>query len=109
MKLVVQVMPSNKFWSRLIKTKFETLVAICDEELIGKEIKIEKNFNTFVSERFYKEKLIDEKEALDLMERATIGNLLGERIIKLAIEKNIISPESVILIGGIPHAQFIKI
>ncbi|MDT7859049.1 MAG: DUF424 family protein [Candidatus Aenigmarchaeota archaeon] len=102
-------MPSNKFWSRLIKTRFETLVAICDEELIGKEIKIEKNFSTSVSERFYKEKLIDEKEALDLMEKATIGNLLGERIIKLAIEKNIISPEGVILIGGIPHAQFVKI
>jgi hypothetical protein len=102
-------MPSNKFWSRLIKTRFETLVAICDEELIGKEIKIEKNFSTSASERFYKEKLIDEKEALDLMEKATIGNLLGERIIKLAIEKNIISPEGVILIGGIPHAQFVKI
>jgi hypothetical protein len=107
--LVVQGMPSNRFWSKLIKTKFETLVAICDEELVGKEIKIERNFKTFVSERFYKEKLIDDKEALKLMEEATIGNLLGERIIKLAIENNIISPESVILIGGIPHAQFIKI
>jgi len=105
----VQDMPSNKFWSKLVKTKFEILIAICDEELIGKEIKIEKNFSTFVNERFYKERLIDEKEALKLMEEATIGNLLGERIIKLAIEKNIISPESVILIGGIPHAQFVKI
>jgi hypothetical protein len=102
-------MSANKFWSKLIKTKFETLIAICDEELIGKEIKIEKNFSTSVNERFYKEKLIDEKEALELMEKATIGNLLGERIIKLAIEKNIISPEGVILIGGIPHAQFVKI
>jgi hypothetical protein len=102
-------MPSNKFWSKLIRTKFETLVAICDEELVGREVKIERNFSIIVNERFYKEKLIDETEALKLMEEATVGNLLGERIVKLAIEKNIISPEGVILIGGIPHAQFIKI
>jgi hypothetical protein len=107
--LAVQGMQSSKFWSKLVRTKFDVLVAICDEELIGKKIKIEKNFSVVVNERFYKEKLIDEKEALKLMEEATIGNLLGERIIKLAIEKNIISPESVILIGGIPHAQFIKV
>jgi uncharacterized protein len=106
---VVLDMSSNKFWSRLIKTKFEILIAICDEELIGKKIEIEKNFSIFVSERFYREKLIEEEEALKLMKEATIGNLLGKRIIKLAIEKNIISSESVILIGGIPHAQFIKI
>jgi len=102
-------MPSNRFWSKVVKTKFDILVAICDENVLGKEIEIEKGFRVVASERFYKEKLIDEKEALNLMEKATIGNLLGENIIKLAIEKNIISSESVILIGGIPHAQFVKI
>jgi len=102
-------MPSNRFWSKVVKTKFDILVAICDENVLGKEIEIEKGFRVVASERFYKEKLIDEKEALDLMEKATIGNLLGENIVKLAIEKNIISSEGVILIGGIPHAQFVKV
>jgi len=102
-------MPSNRFWSKVVKTKFDILVAICDENVLGKEIEIERGFRVVASERFYKEKLVDEKEALDLMEKATIGNLLGENIIKLAIEKNIISSESVILIGGIPHAQFVKV
>jgi hypothetical protein len=102
-------MSSNKFWSKVIKTKFEILVAICDEELVGKEIEIERDFRVIVNERFYKERLIDEREALELMEKATIGNLIGKRIIEVAIRENIISPESVILIGGIPHAQFIKI
>jgi len=102
-------MQSNKFWSKVIKTKFDVLVAICDEEVIGKEIEVERGFRVVASERFYKDKLIDEEEALRLMSEATIGNLLGEKIIKLAVDKNIISPESIILIGGIPHAQFIKI
>jgi len=102
-------MSSNRFWSKVVKTKFDILVAICDENVLGKEIEIEKGFKVVASERFYKEKLVDEKEALSLMEKATIGNLLGENIVKLAIEKNIISSESVILIGGIPHAQFVKV
>ena len=106
---VEQSMSSNKFWSKVIKTKFEILVAICDEELVGKEIEIEKDFRVIVNERFYKERLIDEREAVELMEKATIGNLIGKRIIEVAIRENIISPESVILIGGVPHAQFIKI
>jgi len=95
-------MLQNRFWSKVVKTKFDILVAICDENVLGKEIEIEKGFKVVASERFY-------KEALSLMEKATIGNLLGENIVKLAIEKNIISSESVILIGGIPHAQFVKI
>jgi hypothetical protein len=107
--LVVLDMPSNKFWSKVVKTKFDVLVAICDENIVGKEIEIEKGFKVVASERFYKEKLINEEEAIELMKEATIGNLLGENIVKLAIEKNIISPEGVILIGEIPHAQFVKI
>ncbi len=107
--LVVRGMSQNRFWCKVIRTKFEVLVAICDEDIVGKEIEIEKGFKIVASERFYKEKLIDELEALKLMEEATVGNLLGEKIVKFAIEKNIISPESVILIGEIPHAQFVKI
>ena len=106
---VVRDMQSNKFWSKVVKTKFDVLVAICDEEVIGKEIEVEKDFRVIASERFYKDKLLDEREAIKLMENATIGNLLGEKIVKLAVDNNIISPESIILIGGIPHAQFIKI
>ena len=106
---VVQSMPQNRFWCKVVRTKFDVLVAICDEDIVGKEIEIEKGFKVVANERFYKERLIDELEALKLMEEATIGNLLGEKIVNLAIEKSIISPESVILIGGIPHAQFVKI
>ena len=107
--LAVQYMLQNRFWCKVVKTKFDVLVAICDEEVVGKEIEIENGFKIVANERFYKEKLINESEALELMQKATIGNLLGERIIRLAVEKGVISPESIILIGGVPHAQFVKI
>ncbi len=99
----------NEFWCKVIKTKFDFLVAICDKDLLGKSLKVEKSFKIEISERFYKEKIVDEKEAIRLMEKATIGNLFGENIVKLAIENNFIREENIIYIDGVPHAQFIKV
>ncbi|MGC8993156.1 MAG: DUF424 domain-containing protein [Candidatus Aenigmatarchaeota archaeon] len=99
----------NEFWCKVIKTKFDFLVAICDKDLLGKSLEVEKGLKIKISERFYKEKIIDEREAITLMKKATIGNLFGENIVKLAVENNFISEENIIYIDGVPHAQFVKI
>ena len=93
------------FWCKTFSVKGEFLVAICDEELIGK--KIGKKLKVEVKKEFYGGELVDEEKAVDLMEKATIGNLLGKRIIELAIEKKFITRENVIFIDDIPHAQFL--
>lgn len=99
----------NKFWCKTIITTTEFVVAICDEELLGRKIKIDHEFSICISENFYKEKLIDKNEALELMKKATILNLFGRRIIEIAKEIGLISSENVIYFDGVPHAQFIKI
>lgn len=109
MPVVPDMQLKNEFWCKIIKTKFDLLVAICDKDLLGKVLEVEKGFKIEISERFYKERIIDEKEAIDAMKKATIGNLFGEKIVKIAIENKIISSESVIYIDGVPHAQFIKV
>ncbi len=95
------------FWSKIFKIKDHFLVAICDEELLDKTISVD-NFKIRVSKMFYGGKLIDEKEALILMEKSTIGNLFGKKVVHLAIEHNFIAEENVMYINGIPHAQFIQ-
>jgi hypothetical protein len=52
--------------------------------------------------------LVDENKAIELMKKANICNLLGKDIIKIALEKKFITKENIILIGEIPHAQFIQ-
>lgn len=84
----------------------ELVVAICDKELLGKEIRKDPIFR--VNEKFYFQKNCDEKEAVELMGKCSIGNLVGKKIVELAIEKKFITKENVILIGNIPHAQFVK-
>lgn len=95
------------FWSKTFKIKDHFIVAICDRKLLGRNIKLE-DYTIKVNRIFYGGELIDETKALKLMEKATIGNVLGEKIVKLAVEHNFIAEENIIHIGDIPHAQFLQ-
>lgn len=96
------------FWCKVFSTKYEIVVAICDENLIDKEIGT-KELKVKISKNFYGEKIIDERMALRLMQKATICNLMGRNIVELAEKNKFIIKENVIFINGIPHAQFVKI
>jgi len=96
------------FWSKVFVTKYDIVVAICDEDLMDKSIDTKK-FEIKISKNFYGEKLVDEKMALGLMKRATIGNLIGKVIVNLAEKNGFITKENIIFINGIPHAQFVKL
>ena len=40
------------------------------------------------------------------LELATVGNLVGKIAVKCAIEAGLVDEENVIMLDGIPHAQF---
>ena len=96
----------NMFWTKIFNTKHELVVAICDDQLIDKEIGDKPKIK--ISKYFYGGRLISEQFALKIMRRATIGNLIGKRIIALAKKSGFITKENIIFIDGIPHAQFVK-
>lgn len=95
------------FWSKVYPTKYDLVVAICDEELLDK--KIGKKLEIKISKGFYGGKLINEEVAIKLMKKATIGNLIGKRIVELAEKNGFIIKDNIIIIDGVPHAQFVKI
>jgi hypothetical protein len=96
------------FWCKTFQTKFDFVLALCDEKLLGKTLK-KNNLKINISERFYGGELIDEKVAIELMKKATIGNLIGKEAVELARKNGFITRENVILINGVPHAQFVKL
>lgn len=96
------------FWCKVFSAKYEIVVAICDEDLIDKEIGTKK-LKVKVSKNFYGDRLADDKTVLRLMKRATICNLIGRKIVEIAKNNGFIAEENIILINGIPHAQFVKI
>jgi hypothetical protein len=96
------------FWCKVFKTRYDIVVALCDEELLGKQIKVKK-LKIKISEDFYGGKLVEEKIALALLKKATIGNLFGKKIVELAQKNGFIAKENVISFNEIPHAQFVKL
>ena len=105
---------SKMFWAKTFSTKQDFVIAVCDENILEKELNFKYHVKkepvkVKLSKNFYGGMLIDENIVLKLLQKANIGNLMGERIIDLAEKNGFIIRENVILIDGIPHAQFIKI
>jgi hypothetical protein len=94
------------FWCKTFSAKGQFVVAICDKDLIGKEIGDELKIT--VKESFYRGKLIDEKKALEFIKKSNICNLLGKNIVDLTLKNKFITKENIIFIGDVPHAQFIQ-
>lgn len=94
------------FWSKSHSAKGKKVVAICDENLLEK--KIGKDRKVLVKKSFYGGKLINEKEASELMKNSNVCNLLGKDTIELALRNKFITEENVMFIGDVPHAQFIQ-
>lgn len=85
-----------------------TMLATCDAELLGRTLK-EGKITFHVHEKFYKGPCVTLEEAMQLIKESTIINMVGHKIVRKAIEHGFVHPEAVLLIGGIPHAQIVKI
>jgi len=83
-------------------------VAICDAELLGKELK-HGQVVIKISEHFYGGWLTSVEEALKLAEEANSVNLIGERIVEAAVRRGFIHREAVVELASIPHAMMVKV
>ena len=84
------------------------MVACCDKELLG-QIFREGRLRLSLQTNFYGNAAMDLLEALVLMDGADILNLVGENIVKAAIDRGLVHPHAVISIAGVPHVQVMKI
>jgi len=82
------------------ENRSETIVGICDQELLGKKVGCLN-----ISESFFKGELIEIDDALQKIETATMTNLVGKNITSAALEKGIISKKGIKEIEKIPQAQ----
>ncbi|MCD6474306.1 MAG: DUF424 family protein [Thermoplasmata archaeon] len=83
----------------------DVLLAACDAELVGKTLHF-GDVDFVVSKEFYADVLGDEEMLKRHLELATVGNLVGKITVKCAIEVGLVDEENVIMLDGIPHAQF---
>ena len=89
---------------KIHKVQHGDVVAVCDEELLGKTLEDGK-YSIKVSENFYKGEKKDAGEIAPIMQSATNVNLIGKKAVALGLKLGIIRKENVIVIAGVPHAQ----
>ena len=84
----------------------ERILAACDEDIIGMTFE-GGGARIRVSESFYKGESIPPEAFVERMKSVTIMNLVGEEVVSLAIAEGKVSPECVMEIDGVKHAQVV--
>lgn len=90
---------------RVYHRRGETLVAACDEDLVGRTFR-EGKLRLEVSE-FYAGDLVSPEQLLRHLQLATIGNLVGEETVGAARQAGYVEEPGILRIDGVPHAQFV--
>ena len=94
-------------WIKVYTTQGEILLAACDEKVLGETFE-EGELQIEVSQSFYGGDKVTCEDFKRQLKTATIANLVGMEVIEIALELGMVNEESVIEIGGVPHAQIAK-
>jgi uncharacterized protein len=82
------------------------ILAICDEDLLGKVIEDGKKQIDLTAE-FYMGIVTGEEETLDLMHKAYVVNAVGKDSVACCIKAKLVDEKQVSRIGGIPFVQLV--
>ncbi len=84
----------------------QRLIAACDSELLGSTHR-EGKFKLDVPPSFYDGLRVDSEGLGSYLRSATVANLVGKRSIDVAIDLGLVDPANVLVVSGVPHAQFL--
>jgi uncharacterized protein len=92
---------------RTMRYQGSTMINICDIELVG--IKLEQGeIVVDLTKEYFQQEIIEESKAENLLQRCSIANLVGERIINKAIKLKLAKEISIKRICGIPFLMIFK-
>ncbi len=97
-----------QFSVRVSNYQKNTMLNICDAELLGKKI-IHDELNMHISESYYGEKLVEQEEAKSLLKNSSIINMVGKEAVSLSIELGIGSKNGIKTISDVPFLIVFKI
>lgn len=95
------------FTVKMHRSGGDLLLAAADKELLGKKFK-EGPLRLEVLPSFYHGEDADEEILLNRLSICSVANLVGENVIKVAIQAGYIESGCVLTIEGVPHAQLAK-
>jgi uncharacterized protein len=98
--------PADGFAVKAYQQGVQRLVAACDSELLGSTHR-EGKFKLDVPPSFYDGLRVDSQGLGSYLRSATVANLVGKRSIDVAVSLGLVDPANVLVVSGVPHAQFL--
>ena len=95
------------YYVRVHQIDGKVLVAVCDEEILGKEFR-KGDIVLSISSEFYKGERADLKRVIELILESDIAVITGRRIVRELIKAGLAVPEAVLEIGDQLHVQIVK-
>ena len=83
------------------------MISVCDAGLVGKILR-QGEIVLSLSGDYFQEEVIGVNKAADLLKKCSIANLVGEKIVALAISMGLAKEVSVKRICGIPFLMIFK-
>ena len=91
-----------------ISQDFNEVVAVCDEELLGRVFR-EGDVVLHINEEFFKGFLVTLDEAMHHARNAPVVVLVGEASVSRALKEGLVHPDAILRVSGVPYAQVIKL
>jgi uncharacterized protein len=96
-----------KYALRTMKYQGSTMVNICDLELIGSKLE-QGDLVIDISKEYFQQEIIENHQAENLLRLCSVANLVGERIVKQAIDLRFAKEMSIKRISGVPFLMIFK-
>lgn len=84
------------------------VVAACDSELLDVTL-MHGDVEVCITGDFYGTTRVDEEEVRGALAGATNVNIIGKRVVALAVSMGLVAEGDCIMIGDVPHAQIFRI
>lgn len=95
------------FYLKIHKVQGYLLVAVCDEEILGKIFR-EGEIVLEVPPNFYQGEKVDFEKALEVIMSADIAVITGKRIVEKLEERGLVSKEFALKVEDQFHVQIVK-
>lgn len=96
-----------RFFVRQADYQKNPMLNICDEDLLGKNIQ-ENDLSLHISKNYYGDRVVEQEEAKELLQKSNIINMVGRKAVSLSISLGIGTEKGVKVIDGVPFLIVFK-
>ncbi|MGH9993533.1 MAG: DUF424 domain-containing protein [Nitrososphaera sp.] len=97
----------QQYAARTTRYQDAVMIDICDFDLVGKRLE-QNGLVIDLTREYYQQEVIELNSAKELLEKCDIANLVGDRIVKQAIEMKMAKEASIKRISGVPFLMIYK-